>query len=331
MMPANLPPQYVELEREYRKTKDPEEKLSLLQRMLAEIPKHKGTEHLQGELKQKISKLKKEQKQKKSSARRKDYLDHVPKEGVAQYALVGPPNSGKSSILAAMTNARPEIADFPFTTRKPFPGMAEFESVQMQLVDLPPICTQYCENWVPNVVRTADVAVVVLSLGSDNLIDEFSDTQERLNQSKIYLKNTPLSGDRTPGELYKKTILVANQVDRSGAGDRLEILSDLFASEFPLIAISARDGANIDELRKNMFSILGRIRVYTKTPGHEADLTDPVVLPKGATVSDAAQVIHKDFARQLQFAKIWGRNAFDGQRVRGDYVVTDGDILEFHI
>lgn len=330
-MPANLPPQYVELEREYRKAKDPDQKLVLLNRMLAEIPKHKGTEHLQGELKQKISKLKKEQKQKKSSARRKDYLDYVPKEGVAQYALVGPPNSGKSSLLAALTNARPEIADFPFTTRKPLPGMTEFESVQLQMVDLPPICTQYCENWVPNVVRTADVALVVLSLGSDDLIDEFSDTNERLKQNKTFLTNEPPTLVQPPGEINKRTIIAANQIDRPGAADRLEILNDLFAAQFPIIAISATIPENLPRLLKNMFSILGRIRVYTKTPGHEADLTDPVVLPMGATVADAAEVIHKDFARQLHFAKIWGRNSFDGQRVHGDYVVTDGDVLEFHI
>jgi len=330
-MPANLPPQYVELEREYRKTKDPDQKLALLHRMLAEIPKHKGTEHLQGELKQKIAKLKKQTKQKKSSAKRRDYLDYVPKEGVAQYALVGPPNSGKSSLLTALTNARPEIADFPFTTRKPLPGMTDFEGVQLQLVDLPPICTQYCENWVPNVVRTADVAVVVLSLGSDDLMDEFSDTNERLKRNKTFLTNEPPTLIQPPGEINKRTIIAANQIDRPGASDRLEILNELFAAQFPIIAISATIPENLAELLKIMFSILGRIRVYTKTPGHEADLSDPVVLPTGATVAEAAEVIHKDFARQLHFAKIWGRNSFDGQRVRGDYVVTDGDILEFHI
>ena len=330
-MPANLPPQYVELEREYRAEKDPEQKLILLQRMLAEIPKHKGTDHLQAELKQKISRQKRQFKQKKSGARRKDYLDHVPKEGVAQYVLVGPPNTGKSSILAAITNAKPEIADFPFTTRKPFPGMAVFEGVQLQLIDLPPICTQYCENWVLNVVRTADVVTVILSLGTDDLLYGFEDTIQRLRKNRLLLDNSPPAPDQPVSLINKKAMIVANQVDQPGAADRLEILRDFFGKQLPILPVSAKSGANLELLKKNMFDILGKIRVYTKTPGHDADFSDPVVLPVGASVAEAAEVIHKDFARQLQFAKIWGRETFDGQRVKGDYVVNDGDILEFHI
>ena len=330
-MPANLPPQYIELEREYRREKDPQIKLELLQRMLAEIPKHKGTDHLQGELKQKISRLKKQLKQKKPGARRKEQLDYVPKEGVAQYALVGPPNGGKSSLLAAMTNAKPEIADFPFTTRKPNPGMTMFESVQLQLVDLPPICTQYCENWVPNVVRTANVALVVLSLADDNLVNGFADTDKRLEQSRVRLDNSPPAPDQPIGLLNKKTIVVANQADQPGAAKRRNTLRGFCGDRFPVVAVSAREKTNLDELKKSMFDILGKVRVYTKTPGREVDLTDPIVLPVGSTIAEAAYVIHKDFASKLRFAKIWGKQTFDGQRVKGDFVVEDGDILEFHI
>jgi len=330
-MPANLPPQYIELEREYRREKDPQIKLELLQRMLAEIPKHKGTDHLQADLKQRISRQNKQLKQKKSGAKRKEQPDHVPKEGIAQYALVGPPNTGKSSLLAAMTNAKPEIADFPFTTRRPAPGMTEFESVQLQLVDLPPICTQFCENWVPNVVRNADVVLAVLSVGEDDLLDAFVDTTERLEQSKIKLINDPPPMDQPVSIANKRTIVVANQIDRPDSEDRLQILRDFFAIRYPIIAISATNATNLDELKRTMFEVLGRIRVYTKTPGNEADFTDPIVLSYGATVAEAAEVIHKDFARNLQYAKIWGKHTFDGQRVKGDFVVHDEDILEFHI
>ena len=329
-MPANLTPQYVELEREYRAAKDPEQRLALLQRMLAEIPKHKGTEHMQGEIKHKISKLKKELQQKKGASR-KAYLDHVPKEGIAQYALVGPPNTGKSTLLAALTNARPEIADFPFTTRKPFPGMTTYECIQLQLVDLPPICSQYCEGWVPNVVRTADVAIVVLSLAADDLLDGFENTAERLRQAKVLLDNSPPESDQPVGIMNKKSIFVANQIDRPGAGGRLEVMIDVFRDRFPIVPISAKEKTNLDLLKQAMFQILGKVRVYTKAPGHEPDFSDPIVLPVDATVMEAARVIHKDFAHNLQFARIWGKHTFDGQRVKGDFVISDGDILEFHV
>ena len=329
-MPANLPPQYVELEREYRQAKDPEERLSLLQRMLTEIPKHKGTEHIQGEIKHKISKLRKELQQKKG-AHRKEYLDHVPKEGIAQYALVGPPNTGKSSLLAALTNARPEIADFPFTTRKPNPGMTDFERVQLQLVDLPPVCTQFCENWVPNVVRAADIVLVVLSLATDDLLDGFEDTAERLRQNKVLLDNSPPAPDQPAGVMNKQTIVVANQQDRPDAIGRLRVLEDVFKDRFPIVPVSAKEKSNLETLQRAMFEMLGKVRVYTKTPGHEPDFSDPIVLPTGATVAAAAQMIHKDFARNLQFARIWGKHTFDGQRVKGDYVIADGDVLEFHV
>ena len=59
-MPANLPPQYYELEREFKKEKDTHEKLRLAKELLALMPKHKGTDKLQADLKAKISKLKKQ-------------------------------------------------------------------------------------------------------------------------------------------------------------------------------------------------------------------------------------------------------------------------------
>jgi len=230
-----------------------------------------------------------------------------------------------------MTNATPEIAEFAFTTRKPTPGMTDYEGVQLQMVDLPPICSQFCESWVTNVVRVADIALLVLSLGDDGLLDGYEDTVRRLEQGKIVLNNDPPAMDQPIGIMNKRTILVANQADRPGADDRLEIMREVLELRFPIVKVSAKEKTRLDELKKMMFSILGKIRVYTKTPGHEPDLTDPVVLNYGATVADAAQVIHKDFAFKLQFAKIWGKNTFDGQRVKGDFEVHDGDVLEFHI
>ncbi|MFN3476461.1 MAG: GTPase, partial [Candidatus Methylomirabilales bacterium] len=142
-MPANLPPQYHEAEQRYREAKTPQEKIEALEEMLAIIPKHKGTEHLIGDLRRRIAKHKAEA-QKKGGPRRGSSI-FVEREGAGQVVLVGPPNAGKSTIVGLLTNAKVEVAEYPFTTRKPVAGIMPFENIQIQLVDLPPISTEYME------------------------------------------------------------------------------------------------------------------------------------------------------------------------------------------
>ncbi len=147
-MPANLPPQYYELEREFRAEKEPREKLRLAQELLAMMPKHKGTDKLQADMKAKISKLKKQLDRSTTAhgVRQAAAHDHIEKEGAGQVILIGPPNSGKSSLLEALTRARPVVADYPFSTRQPLTGMMTFETVQFQLIDTPPISPESYEN-----------------------------------------------------------------------------------------------------------------------------------------------------------------------------------------
>ena len=92
-MPANLTPQYYSVEKRYKEAKSIPEKLMLLEEMLAVIPKHKGTEKLQKDIKIKISKFKK-QGDKKSATSKKGQLYFVPREGGAQVILIGHPNTG---------------------------------------------------------------------------------------------------------------------------------------------------------------------------------------------------------------------------------------------
>jgi len=105
--------------------------------MLAIIPKHKGTDRLQADIKRRLSKHK-EESQKKKGAQIQRSIFHIDKEGAAQVVIIGPPNTGKSSLVDKLTKASPEIADFPHTTHKPTPGMAQYENIQFQLVDTPP-------------------------------------------------------------------------------------------------------------------------------------------------------------------------------------------------
>lgn len=331
-MPANLPPQYNKLEQEYRLEKDPKKRLALLERMLAEIPKHKGTSHMVGELKHKISKLKSQiEAPQQHGTSRQTMLDHIPREGAGQFALVGPPNSGKSSIVGAVTRAAVEIAEWPFATRKPVPGMAQWENVHLQLVDLPPISEEHCEPFVFNLIRTADVAVLVISLGDDDLLSEYEYVLKRLHQAKIRLQGLVDPDPGIPTAMEIPTILTVTGIDLPDAATRLMLLQDVVGDRLPIWPVSTPQNRGIKELLGACFASLGLMRAYTKTPGHPADMADPVLLPHGATVADAARSIHKEFAEKLQFAKIWGKHTFDGQRVMADHIVEDGDILEFHM
>lgn len=134
-MPANLTPAYKAAEARFRAAVTREEKMAALEEMLRLIPKHKGTEHLQADLRSRLSKLKQEPRKKGPT---KGPSHKVPREGAGQVALVGPPNGGKSSLLTALSRARPEIAPYPMTTREETPGMMEYEDIGFQLVDLPP-------------------------------------------------------------------------------------------------------------------------------------------------------------------------------------------------
>jgi hypothetical protein len=332
-MPANLPPQYVELENEYREEKDPHIRLELLERMLREIPKHKGTSHLVGELKRKISKQKAQFEKPKSGggAARHVAVDHVPKEGAGQCVLFGPPNSGKSSIVGALTNAHVDITSWPFGTRKPVTGMAQWENVQIQLVDTPPISEEYLETFVFNIIRTCDLAVLVISLGDDDLLSQYEFVINRVHEGKVRLGELVAPDPKLPTALEKKTIIAATNTDAPDAETRLALLKDVVKGRVPICLMSILMGNGLKEFLGTAFDTFGLIRAYTKTPGHEPDLTDPVLLPRGGTVGDAARAIHKEIAEKLQFAKIWGKNTFDGQRVMADHIVEDGDILEFHV
>jgi ribosome-interacting GTPase 1 len=322
-MPANLTPQYLEAERRFRQATTPEEQLSSLQEMMATIPKHKGTEHMRADIRRRMAKVRTEAARRRSTAKGPTW-HHVPREGAGQITLVGPPNTGKSRLLAALTNAEPVVAPYPFSTRAPLPGMAPYEDVQIQVIDLPPIAPETAEPWLFALIRQSDGALLVTDLGDDDLLVALEQTLDLCSQGNVRL------GRRGAGERVVPTLLVAAKADSPGAQGRLEILREMYAEQFPLLAVSAESGMNISVLREEMFRLLDVIRVYTKAPGQRPDRSVPFVLPRGATVLDAARAIHKDFVERLKYARIWGSRAFDGQMVQREHVLEDGDILELH-
>jgi hypothetical protein len=313
-MPANLTPEYMSAEQEYKSAHTHAEKIAALERMLATVPKHKGTEKLQADIKRRLSQARKES-QKKGAAHSVPFYQ-VEREGAGQVALVGPPNAGKSQLLAALTHARPEVADYPFTTRFPAPGMMLFENVQIQLVDLPPVSREFTEPWIPQVVRNASMSALVVDPEDPDVLDQIEFVLDTLNQHRL-----------APPKL-----LAANKADTPCAADSFEVLNDLYGASFRTVSISALTGKNLDQFGRAVFDLLGIVRVYTKAPGKKADLASPFILHRGQTVHDAARLVHKDFAENLKFARLYRMSGNrDGLMVERAHVVADEDILEFHI
>ncbi|MFQ5664410.1 MAG: TGS domain-containing protein [Terriglobia bacterium] len=347
-MPANLTPEYLAAEERFKQARTPEEKIAALEAMLSAIPKHKGTEKMQGDLKRRLKRVRGE-KGKKGATRHAAPIHYVEHEGAGQVALVGPPNCGKSALLAALTRATPAVADYPFSTRSPLPGMMPFENIQVQLVDLPPLDPLFPEAWVPQTIRNADAVALLVDLGDPDLLDHLTQTLEQLDHGKIRVAQG--QGELPRGFVRKPALLVGNKCDRPGARDNLEVLAELWGERFRLarpaspparsaggqnaqagglLPVSAQTGENLEELRRVLFELLGVVRVYTKSPGKKADREAPYVLPRGATVRDVAARVHKDIAAGLKFARLWGGTRFDGQRVDRDHLLDDQDIVELH-
>ncbi len=330
-MPANLPPQYFEAEKRYRFAKTDEEKIRHIREMLSIMPKHKGTEKLQAELKTKISKLKKLIGQKKKARVKRAQLYHVDREGVAQVVLLGPPNAGKSQLLAGLTNATPEVAPYPFTTKKPAVGMMPYEDIMIQLVDTPPIADKGIEWWFLDIIRNADLLLLVADLSQEDVSEQLDAIIQNLEGSKVRLASDERLSALEAGEVCKKTVVVANKSDLEATGESLESLREAYSARFPVVSVSATAQDKLNGLKQEIYNALGILRVYTKTPGKPPDMAEPVVLKRGSTLIEAARAIHKDFANKLRYARLWGSDRYDGQRVERNHVLEDGDVVEFHI
>lgn len=328
-MAANLTPQYLEAEAEYKKAQTAEERLACLKRMYSLLPKHKASEKLQADLKTKISETREEVEHEKKSPKKAGVSYKFPKQGAGQYVILGAPNVGKSRLLTRLTRAAPEVAPYPFSTREPHAGMMDWQDVRVQLIDTPPITADYLEGYLPGMVQHADAALLLVDLGDDDGPFAAEAVLERLAQTKTVLGSGPPSEESPIPPT--KTLLVANKIDLDGATERLEIVRELFGQRFPIHAISAEHGTHLEELRDAIYRFLNVIRVYTKQPGKPPDMTSPFTCPTGSTLIEMAALVHRDFAESLKSARIWGTGVFDGQTVKRDHVLHDKDIVELHI
>jgi ribosome-interacting GTPase 1 len=357
-MAANLTPQYLEAEADYKKAQTAEERLACLKKMYSLLPKHKASEKLQADLKTKISEAKDEVERDKKHPKKTGVSYKIPKQGAGQYVILGAPNVGKSRLLTRLTRAAPEVAPYPFTTHEPHAGMMDWEDVRVQLIDTPPITADYLEGYLPGMIQSADAALLLVDLGDDDGPFAAETVIERLAKTKTNLVGDPnegageaekgrggeQTGQLTPSPLSPvsplqaqpvgfetKSLVIGNKVDLPGAADRLEIVRELFGSRFPIHVISAEHGAGLEDLRSAIYRFLNVIRVYTKQPGKPADLTSPFTCPIGSTLVEMAALVHRDFTQGLKSARIWGTGVYDGQSIKRDHVLHDKDIVELHL
>jgi len=301
-----------------------------LEEMLAVMPKHKGTDHLKGELRRRIAKLT-QASDKKSATQRASMI--LPKEGAAQVVVVGLPNSGKSQLVACMTKATPTVADYPFTTQTATPGMMEYENVQIQLVDTPPLVSGSTPFWLPVMLRRADALLCMVDLG-DAPLGQMADISLQLENMRMTIGGKE-ADEEGSGWTRKKALVAGNKIDLADESDTtkdaLRALQDEYEGQLTVVGISAKKGTGLEDLRLKVYQVLEIIRVYTKTPGEKPDFTDPIILERGSTLEDAAEDVHKDFRAKMKFARLWGSGKHDGVMVKRDHVLQDGDIIELHM
>jgi ribosome-interacting GTPase 1 len=208
--------------------------------------------------------------------------------------------------------------------------MMKFENLQIQLVDTPPIQLDHIEPGFPNLIRNADALLLLVDLTDDPLF-QMEILLDELDRMRIKAVGKGPIPSLEVGWASLRTLFVGNKCDVKNAMGAYQRFENRFKNTFPGLPISAKERMNLDELKKEIYEILGIIRVYTKIPGKEPDRTEPVILKKGSTVEDVALSIHKDFVAELRYAKIWGSGKFDGQMVKRDFLINEGDVIELHI
>ena len=354
-MPTNVSPEYKQAEVEYRQAREPRERLECLQDMLRTIPKHKGTENLQADIKTRIKQLREELSGPKKGAHRVGPVQVIRAEGAAQVSLIGAPNVGKSSLHDRLTRSSAGVGVYPFTTHLPQPGMMPFEDIQFQLIDLPPVSPDFMESWYINALQPADAAMLVVDPAEPDCVEQVQVIFERLAEKRVSLlaswpgvevqddsagpafvnnatNGTVTESDELIADPFRNdlpTLLLANKADLGGA-DEVAVLQELLGTDLPAMAVSAKTGEGLEQLGPFLASALEIVRVYTRIPGKPADLDKPFTVRRGGTGRDVARLVHKDIASSLKFARLWGGGQFAGQQVSAEHLVCDGDIIELH-
>jgi small GTP-binding protein len=301
MASTNQSPFYKQAELKFLNAQTNEEKLKWLEEMIRECPKHKSSEKMLANLKTRYIKLKEkiESLKKSSKGSKKPGI----KKEEMQAAIIGLTNSGKSSLISLLTNANPRISEIDFTTRGPIVGMMSYQGIQIQLIEIPAIESEFYDKGIPH---TADSVIIII----DNL-SQIQKVQELLGNSQ------------------GKKIIVFNKIDLLSEQEKRRISANLQSKKYNFALISTETKEGINELKEKLFLSFDRIRVFTKEPGKEKSNT-PIVLKPGSTVKDIAEKIFKGFSQKIKETKIWGPSSkFPGQKVSLSHELKDLDVVEF--
>jgi hypothetical protein len=299
-MPINAHPEYFNAEKKYLEAKSLDEKIFHLEEMIKTAPKHKGSENLLAELKTRLKKLReKEEKSRKKSVGKKG----IKKEGF-QFVLIGFPNSGKSSLLAKLTNARPTIAEHAFSTFQPELGTFEFQGIKAQIIDQPSLGN---ENFDIGLANNADCLIYVIENFEE--IEKISSLVPRARGKKI---------------------IVFNKSDLLSGEEKRKLEATIKSKRLNGVLVSTITEENLLELKQKILQETGLIRIYMKEPGKPASPI-PMILPPQSTVKDVAERILKGFSSKVKETRITGPSSkFPNQKVGLSHIVKDLDVIEFH-
>lgn len=328
-MPTNLPPEYYDVEKRYKAASTHEEQITTLEELISTIPKHKGTEKIRVIFSKRLSKLKSSAQGSKKSSRQESAF-HIDREGSGQVMIVGMPNVGKSALVNALTNASPEVSPAPYTTWTPTPGMMEHKDIQIQLIDTPPLNRDHIDPQLLELIRRSDLILLVVDVQTYPL-QQLEDALEILAENRIApvrRQDKYEAGDRMS---FIPFIVVANKTDDEETDEVFDLFCEFMEGEWPCRPISAEQNRNLIPLQQALTDTLGIIRVFSKPPGEEPDLSTPFTLKKGSTLEALAGRVHKDFIKNLKSARVWGTQVHDGQLVGREYILNDGDIVELKI
>ncbi len=354
-MTTNPGPEYFLAQERYDQAKTTQQKILAMSEMIKFCPRHKASEKLLAELTYKLSRLKQEAEKEKTqqlAKRGSGPSINVKKDGVGQVAILGAPNSGKSTFLKMVTGVDVEIAEYPFTTTKPEIGMMIYRGAGVQIVEVPAIVEGSSEGkangtQLLSIARNADALIIMHrdEMEKRIVVNELAKTGIIVTRKKPRIKiiqNSEYNGITVAGKqflkisekeleaalknfgIHKASVLLEEPADLNKITEALDESLDYKNALF----IQTGNEGNADELKAKIFGLLNKIIVYTKKPGMEPDLNDPLCIKEGATVSEAAILVHKEIASKIQYAKVWGSAKFGGQRVGKDYRLKDGDIVE---